>query len=490
MNKKGQYMETGSVEKPSRVKWFVLGAIVILLAVVSSFFFFAEEKVFYVDICEGDTCGNLTVNGADYVTIQGTLKGYDASFVKLEGFIEKMLKVENNSFNGEVQLPVQQGEYSLQVEIPDEASRQFNIVVENRLEVEKFVFAESVDNDFDYVPKSNREFMKGENMFLYMVIDGFGQESENGQYNMELTESVAVFGPDGNKIENLSDENYMGIDESLNEPITYYKLRNVFRIPESLTSGEYSVRVKLKDEISGESFVKKEDFYVKGLEESTGGEFLRVNVPPERISTGKEYRKEIKVYDGGLIDELYRNYTVMGSDMIAMDTLILVPTRYPKGSYDVEMNVWDGQRLVYQNKSKIEVEKNFMMQDYKFVYYLGDEFNSIELDDAVYEAGDTVNLYMELADFKQEKTDGGYRVNIIEDIKGYGPNGEVINGWSEDEHLVVDEVLEERRDVYKIRNGLSLGLDREPGKYVFEVTFEDKLSGQTFSKSINFRVEE
>ena len=235
------------------------------------------------------------------------------------------------------------------------------------------------------------------------------------------------------------------------------------------------------------------EFLVVGREEVDGKRYGILTTDVSEVDNANEtaYIETIDVFgpDGKLISELSTTDIVSGLEEKSI--LVKIPSEYPEGRYRV---VYTVEGILTGEKSSkeeiINVERKFILKEYIFAESITDDFGYEPRDNAYYYPGETLNIYLEIVDFEQEETEDGYHLSFTEDIETYNFDGQRIEELSMKDYLVVDEKRSDRFGAYRIQNPMDLGSDMQSGEYTIKLTFNDQISGESFTKEIPFWIVE
>jgi len=90
---------------------------------------------------------------------------------------------------------------------------------ESELTVSKFVFCTEVLQNGEYTPRSNAEFLPGENIYIYFELKGVKTEESNGKYSVSVKWDYLKIYRGGN----LLDEKYnvLNYNQSFDTTVSY-----------------------------------------------------------------------------------------------------------------------------------------------------------------------------------------------------------------------------------------------------------------------------
>ncbi|MBN2421243.1 hypothetical protein JXB27_03110 [Candidatus Woesearchaeota archaeon] len=133
-----------------------------------------------------------------------------------------------------------------------------NIEVTKGFEVSEMIFANSIDESYNFDVKPNSNYFQGEVVYVYMRIVDFEQPEINGQFSSKLVEDLYILNEAGDIV--ASQKRYLVVNELNAVKQDYYRTKSVFKA--DLLPGKYSVRAVFKDENSGKEAVREESFII------------------------------------------------------------------------------------------------------------------------------------------------------------------------------------------------------------------------------------
>ncbi len=99
--------------------------------------------------------------------------------------------------------------------------------------------------------------------FAY-VATGFATRAEGGGYRIQLQADVTTFGPDGSKIESLSQDAFHVADEVVPQQPDTYRFSGQLTIAAGAAGGRYHLQIDVTDRLSGTRATKRSAFDLEG----------------------------------------------------------------------------------------------------------------------------------------------------------------------------------------------------------------------------------
>jgi hypothetical protein len=165
---------------------------------------------------------------------------------------------ENISFEPTVIEPPQEQEAALTAPTPEPTPAPEPETLE--LTIDKFVFAHRIDDDFTYIENLDKTFLMEFPIFIYMEPAGFEKVEQGDLYKVDLVQDIEVRGPDGNIVPYMSQQGIVRVNESESEDIA---LSNELSAAADSKSGIYTVRITLKDMMSGKQATETGTFHLE-----------------------------------------------------------------------------------------------------------------------------------------------------------------------------------------------------------------------------------
>ncbi len=134
-----------------------------------------------------------------------------------------------------------------------------NAVLDKKFAVSDFVFASRINDDYSFDVQPNKEYKKGDNVYIYSKLVNFMQKPVSGGFNVNFTESLEIMDSDG--VVFLSEPNYLNINSRNTLKLDAYDINTAFSALD-LLADNYTVRVTITDLNSGQKAVREGDFLV------------------------------------------------------------------------------------------------------------------------------------------------------------------------------------------------------------------------------------
>jgi len=170
---------------------------------------------------------------------------------------------------------------------------------ENELTVSKFVFCTEVLQNGEYTPRSNAEFLPGENIYIYFELKGVKTEESNGKYSVSVKWDYLKIYRGGN----LLDEKYnvLNYNQSFDTTVSYVWMTKPIEVSDP---GDYEVEIKVIDNYTGKYVTARESFKIVG-------ESLTTTPPEEKeknIDVIYYYFLKVPSATYHLFGNVYENY--------------------------------------------------------------------------------------------------------------------------------------------------------------------------------------
>jgi len=125
------------------------------------------------------------------------------------------------------------------------------------LTIDKFVFAEVINDDFTYTPKANKVYKAGDTMYIYIEPKNYASFSAGAGYSMDLIEGLYVEDPNGELIIAAGDAAVV-----TENPSDAVAIRNAVTFPDTLTEGTYKITIMVTDFIADTDAEQTEEFTI------------------------------------------------------------------------------------------------------------------------------------------------------------------------------------------------------------------------------------
>ncbi len=141
--------------------------------------------------------------------------------------------------------------------IQKEVTSQSESVQRLDLRIDKFIFADNINNDLTYEVNDNNTYFEGNNIFIYIEPTGYYITQENDTYNLDVVEDIEVIDPDGKLIPDLSKKGLIKTNKSASSLIAF---KNEFNLGHDPKEGMYTVRITINDNLARKKVVKEGTF--------------------------------------------------------------------------------------------------------------------------------------------------------------------------------------------------------------------------------------
>ena len=349
------------------------------------------------------------------------------------------------------------------------------------------VFASTINLDYSYEPQPSAEYIEGDALYVYVAVEG----AKKINSRIDVVEDLEIKDSTGKTV--FVKAGFGSIKQAVgNSPLIEFS--NVVPTTDWV-EGVYSLRIRITDNVGGESIEKTMQFSIK----EKSSEVVEANVNLNEVVSDDlaqtQLIKQQTVWDpqGNVIQELTFNQTVVtdlsGLDLSNIDSQFRIPERFDAGVYTVEVkyiNLENGKSVSV--KDTVTVVKTLDISEFVFASFIDDNYIYEVQPNAVYSVGDTIYVYLKLVDFAQPETNGKFMINITEKLELLDTEGYGITFMSEPNYLIVNDLNVIKRDSYSIKNGIvSSGLST--GSYNVKITIKDLNSGQEAVREGVFKVE-
>lgn len=133
-----------------------------------------------------------------------------------------------------------------------------NVVVSKGFEISEFVFASSIDDNYDYVVQPNNQYAQGQMIYIYSEVVDFEQPEIGGQFSAKLVQDVYILDANENIV--ASQPRYLVVDELNGVKQDYYRTKTIFKA--DLEPGNYILKTVFKDGNSGKEAIREESFII------------------------------------------------------------------------------------------------------------------------------------------------------------------------------------------------------------------------------------
>jgi|GEM_PF-3965776 len=127
----------------------------------------------------------------------------------------------------------------------------------SELMIDKMVFANKIDDNMAYDENTDKIYFQTNKIFVYVEPTGYSVSEGDGGYNMNLIEDFEVRNPSGKVIPALTQEGVSSAEFSPTERVAF---KNEFSLGNDFEEGNYTLKVTIRDAISGKKTEKTDTF--------------------------------------------------------------------------------------------------------------------------------------------------------------------------------------------------------------------------------------
>ena len=360
------------------------------------------------------------------------------------------------------------------------------IVIEKEL-VAAAVMASFVDNNFNYGPQANNEYLEDNGIYIYIEVINFNQTTD---FKVDLTEDLEIKDSDGNTV---FERKAFGVNRNqYSTRIDSVRFKNV--VPTlNWKTGKYTARIVINDNIAKKTTTNVLQFTIREKSAEVLEKTIDLSSIVSTDITATKLTKQQTVTDpsGKIIPELSFTVEIQGDlstvDLTNILASVQIPSRFDAGTYTVEVkytNMQNGKSVSV--KDTITVVKQLSIDQFVFAKSIDENYVYQIQPNNVYKLGDTVYIYMRLVDFAQPLVNGKYDTKLTEDVSILDESGKILS--SKNNFVTINNTDTIKRDSYSIKNAFTT-IALKPGSYVYRVIIKDLNSGQTTTREERFSVE-